>query len=109
MLFCRFGIAVTGDGAMGDRIERAVFNAAPATVARDFKTHVYFQSPNRVVCDSPIFDHGPRQTGEIAERAMNAVHNDRRADVLGKELRRLAQVGNRRNITSQQILKDLAK
>ncbi|HNX34298.1 MAG TPA: glycoside hydrolase family 127 protein [Kiritimatiellia bacterium] len=55
--------AVTGDGAMGDRMERAFFNAAPATVSRDFKTHVYFQSPNRMVCDSPVFDHGPRQAG----------------------------------------------
>jgi len=54
---------VTGDGAMGDRMERAFFNAAPATVTRDFKNHVYFQSPNRVVKDSPVFDHGPRQTG----------------------------------------------
>lgn len=52
--------------------------------------------------------HGPKQTGEIAERAMDAVHNERRAEVLGKELRRLAQVGNRRNITSQQILKEAA-
>lgn len=53
--------------------------------------------------------NGPRQTGEAAERALNAVHNDRRAEVLGKELRRLAQVGNRRNITAQQILKEAAK
>lgn len=53
--------------------------------------------------------HGPKQTGEIAERAMDAVHNERRAEVLGKELRRLAQVGNRKNITSQQILKQAAE
>lgn len=53
--------------------------------------------------------NGPRQTGEAAERAMHAVHNDRRGDVLAKELRRLAQVGNRRNITTQQILKEAAK
>lgn len=52
--------------------------------------------------------HGPRQTGEVAERAMDAVHNERRAEVLGKELRRLAQVGNRKNVTSQQILKEAA-
>lgn len=52
--------------------------------------------------------HGPKQTGEIAERAMDAVHNERRGEVLGKELRRLAQVGNRKNITSQQILKEAA-
>ena len=52
--------------------------------------------------------HGPKQTGEIAERAMDAVHNERRAEVLGKELRRLAKVGNRKNVTSQQILKEAA-
>lgn len=52
--------------------------------------------------------HGPKESGEIAERAMDAVHNERRAEVLGKELRRLAQVGNRKNVTSQQILKEAA-
>ena len=34
-------------------MERAFFNAAPATVARDFKTHVYFQSPNRISASLP--------------------------------------------------------
>lgn len=53
--------------------------------------------------------YGPRTTGEAAERAIDAVHNDRRADVLIKELNRLAQVGNRRNATSQQILKEAAR
>jgi len=56
-------LLVTGDGAMGDRMERALFNAGPATVTRDFKKHVYFQSPNRMVPNSPIFDHGPRAEG----------------------------------------------
>lgn len=41
-------LGVSGQGLMADRIERAFFNAGPATVARDFKTHVYFQSPNRM-------------------------------------------------------------
>ena len=41
-------LSISGQGRMADRIERAFFNAAPATVARDFKTHVYFQSPNRM-------------------------------------------------------------
>jgi hypothetical protein len=41
-------LMVGGQGAMADRIERAVLNAGPATVSRDFKTHVYFQSPNRM-------------------------------------------------------------
>lgn len=41
-------LTIGGQGRMGDRVERAFFNAAPACVARDFKTHVYLQSPNRI-------------------------------------------------------------
>jgi hypothetical protein len=41
-------LSISGQGRLADRIERAFFNAAPATVARDFKTHAYFQSPNRM-------------------------------------------------------------
>jgi len=56
-------LAVTGEARMGDRAERAFFNAGPATVSRDFKTHVYFQSPNRFAYRSPDFPHGPRAKG----------------------------------------------
>lgn len=56
-------LLVTGEGRMADRAERAFFNAGPATVSRDFKTHVYFQSPNRLVNMSPDFPHGPRAEG----------------------------------------------
>lgn len=56
-------LQVTGDGRMADRLERAFFNAGPATVSRDFKTHVYFQSPNRFVNLQPDFPHGPRARG----------------------------------------------
>ena len=48
---------------MADRAERAFFNAGPATVARDFKTHVYFQSPNRIVDQCPPYPHGPKAEG----------------------------------------------
>lgn len=82
----------------GDDMVKTLMGAQP-------RAEVIDQEANRRMEER----HGPRQTGEIAERAMNAVHNDRRADVLGKELRRLAQVGNRRNITSQQILKQAAE
>ncbi|MCY2988855.1 MAG: glycoside hydrolase family 127 protein [Planctomycetota bacterium] len=54
---------VTGEGRLVDRAERAFFNAGPATVGRDFKTHVYFQSPNRFANLSPDFPHGPRAGG----------------------------------------------
>ena len=56
-------LTVSGQGRMADRAERAFFNAGPATVARDFKTHVYFQSPNRIVDNSPPCPHGPGASG----------------------------------------------
>ena len=56
-------LSVSGEGRLADRVERAFFNAGPATVARDFKTHVYFQSPNRIVDMSPPYPHGPRAEG----------------------------------------------
>lgn len=56
-------LSVSGEGRMADRAERAFFNAGPATVSRDFKTHVYFQSPNRFANLSPDFPHGPRGGG----------------------------------------------
>jgi len=56
-------LQVTGEGRMADRLERAFFNAGPAAVSRDFKSHVYFQSPNRLANLSPDFPHGPRAAG----------------------------------------------
>lgn len=56
-------LTVSGQGRMADRAERAFFNAGPATVARDFKTHVYFQCPNRIVDKSPPHPHGPQAAG----------------------------------------------
>ncbi|MDD4869012.1 MAG: glycoside hydrolase family 127 protein [Kiritimatiellae bacterium] len=56
-------LTISGEGRMADRAERAFFNAGPVTVARDFKTHVYFQSPNRIVDKSPAYPHGPRAGG----------------------------------------------
>jgi len=56
-------LAVAGEGRLADRLERAFFNAGPATVSRDFRTHVYFQSPNRFANGSPDFPHGPRGGG----------------------------------------------
>ncbi len=43
---------IQGGGEWGDRMESAFFNAAPAPVARDFKTLSYYQSPNRLRSDS---------------------------------------------------------
>jgi hypothetical protein len=38
---------ITGEARYADRIERIFFNAAPAPIARDFKTMCYYQSANR--------------------------------------------------------------
>jgi len=46
-------LRVGGQGVMADRVERAFFNAAPAVVSRDFKTHVYHQTPNRITRNLP--------------------------------------------------------
>lgn len=56
-------LTVTGRGRLADRAERAFFNAGPATVARDFRTHVYFQTPNRMVDKCPPHPHGPKAEG----------------------------------------------
>ncbi|MFA6563765.1 MAG: beta-L-arabinofuranosidase domain-containing protein [Verrucomicrobiia bacterium] len=64
-------LLVTGDGKMADRIERAFFNAAPAVLSRDCKTHVYFQSPNRFAAGAPTFPDGPRGSGCDYKRKHN--------------------------------------
>jgi len=56
-------LMVSGQARMADRAERAFLNAGPATVSRDFRTHVYFQSPDRVVDNSPPCPHGPGASG----------------------------------------------
>lgn len=82
----------------GDQLVKALLGAAPRgeMIRRETEQRM-------------LERHGPRGIGEAAENAISAVHNERRAEVLQKELRRLAQVGNRKNITSQQILKEAAR
>lgn len=41
-------LSALGDGRWGDDAERNFFNAVPATISRDFRTHAYFQVPNMV-------------------------------------------------------------
>lgn len=43
-------LAVTGDAAWGDRLERVAFNALPATFAPDMWSHQYDQQVNQVQC-----------------------------------------------------------
>lgn len=48
MLAAGWMYRVEGDGAWGDRIEKAFFNAGAAPIARDFQTAAYYQAPNRI-------------------------------------------------------------
>jgi len=43
-------LAITGDPAFGDRLERITFNALPATFAPDMWSHQYDQQVNQVQC-----------------------------------------------------------
>ena len=82
----------------GDQLVKALLGAEPRS-----------QVIKRETDQRMLERHGPKSTGESAERAIDATHNERRAEVLQKEMRRLAQVGNRKNITTQQILKEAAR
>jgi hypothetical protein len=42
-------VAVTGDPALGDRLEKYAFNALPATLSVDMWSHQYDQQPNQVL------------------------------------------------------------
>ena len=43
-------LAILGDPALGDRLERLAFNALPATLTDDMWAHQYNQQPNQVEC-----------------------------------------------------------
>jgi DUF1680 family protein len=45
-------IAILGDAALGDRLERVVFNALPATFSPDMWAHQYDQQVNQVECSA---------------------------------------------------------
>jgi uncharacterized protein len=54
-------LRISGKGIMGDRVEQAFFNAAPAVVSRDFTSHVYTQTPNRIVPGDGGYNYQKKQ------------------------------------------------
>lgn len=48
MYSLQHALAITGDAALGDRIERIAYNALPATFTDDMWAHQYDQQPNQV-------------------------------------------------------------
>lgn len=49
---------ITGDATLGDKIEKAVFNASIGSITKDFKSHQYFSSPNQVIATMNSNDYG---------------------------------------------------
>ncbi len=55
-------LAVTGDVALADRIERIAYNALPAAFSDDMWAHQYDQQPNQIECSlepGPWTNNGP--------------------------------------------------
>ncbi|HWA95889.1 MAG TPA: beta-L-arabinofuranosidase domain-containing protein [Terracidiphilus sp.] len=55
-------LAITGDPALGDKLEKLAFNALPGTFTDDMWAHQYNQEPNQVECSlhhKPWVSDGP--------------------------------------------------
>ena len=50
MFSLELALAILGDAALGDRLERIAFNALPGTFTDDMWAHQYNQEPNQVEC-----------------------------------------------------------
>lgn len=50
MFSLEHAIAIVGDPAFGDRLEKMTFNALPATFDKTMWSHQYDQQPNQVMC-----------------------------------------------------------
>lgn len=47
-------LGTLGDAVFGDKLEAAAFNALPATISRDWKSHQYDQQVNQVMCNRAV-------------------------------------------------------
>ena len=52
---------INGNAKLGDKIEKAVFNAGIGSVTKDFKSHQYFSAPNQILAtmESNLYGHNP--------------------------------------------------
>lgn len=82
----------------GDEMVKAILGAPPRGEAIRAETQARM-----------LERHGARADGASTEKAMAAVHNEKRGAVLLKELNALGKQGNRKNITSQQVMKAAAE
>lgn len=62
MYSLELALAITGDPALGDRLEKIAYNALPGTFTDDMWAHQYDQQPNQVRCShakGPWTTNGP--------------------------------------------------
>ncbi|MGB7191221.1 MAG: beta-L-arabinofuranosidase domain-containing protein [Acidobacteriaceae bacterium] len=62
MFSLEHSLAILGDPALGDRLERAAFNALPGTFTDDMWAHQYDQQPNQIIVslhNKPWTTNGP--------------------------------------------------
>lgn len=78
----------------GDQMVKAILGAPPRAEAIKAETAARM-----------LERHGAKADGASTEKAMAAVHNEKHGAVLLRELNALGKQGNRKNITSQQVLK----
>lgn len=78
----------------GDQMVKAILGAPPRAEAIKAETAARM-----------LERHGAKADGASTEKAMAAIHNEKHGAVLLRELNALGKQGNRKNITSQQVLK----
>lgn len=57
-------VSITGDAEWSDRLEKAAFNALPATISPDMWTHQYDQMTNQVQCSRLTEETKPFRTND---------------------------------------------
>ncbi len=60
-------LRITGKAELGDKIEKAVFNAGIGSVTKDFRSHQYFSAPNQFIAtlNSNAYGHHPSRMAYV--------------------------------------------
>ena len=60
-------LRITGSANLGDKIEKAVFNAGLGSITKDFKSHQYFTAPNQFLAtlNSNNYGHHPSRMAYV--------------------------------------------
>ena len=58
-------LMASGDATWADRLERAIFNAGPGAVSKDFKNLQYFSSVNQVLATGSSNDNDRKKDGKV--------------------------------------------